>query len=237
MIKNKKVIAVIPARGGSKTIPYKNIKMIAGKPLIAWTIEAAKKTEEIDYIVVSTEDTKIKKIVEELGVEVINRPKHLAQDDTLAIDVVRDVISQLEKNNKKYDFMVYLEPTSPLRESTDIKKALTLLVDENNRYDSIATFSEASLNPIRAWEIKDNSPKTFIKDASTFLPRQKLPKAYQLNGAVYCFHINRINNKSKQIYSGKIGAIIMPKEKSVDIDDELDFMLAELLLKRRLSSG
>lgn len=232
MIKRKKVIALIPARGGSKTILYKNIKLLNGKPLIAWSIEAAKNTKEIDTIIVSTDDDNIAQVAINYGADVIKRPAYLAMDDSLPIDVVKHVIQKLKEIEDDYTYMVYLEPTSPLRKPEDIKNCLELLVDEKMGYDSVTTFVEAALNPHRAWKIEEGTPSSFLKDIDPWLPRQKLPRVYQLNGAVYCFLIDSVKQDSSKFLNGKIGAIIMPKDRSIDIDDLYDFYIAEAFMRR-----
>ena len=235
MINGQKVIAVIPARGGSKSIPYKNIKPFLGKPLIAWTIASAQGVAEIDRIIVSTEDALIAEVASRYGAEVFNRPAELAKDNSLSIELVKDIVKKLKEAGENYSIMLYLEPTSPLRESQDIRTCLELLTNTESSYTAVATFTEAELNPHRAWRI-EGSPELFIKSANPWLPRQKLPRAYQLNGAVYCFLIESIQEDSQQILNGSIGAVVMPREKSVDIDDKIDFMLAELLMKERIDN-
>lgn len=230
MINNKRVIAVIPARGGSKSVPYKNIKLLAGKPLISWAIEAARKTPEIDRIIVSTDDDKIAEVAIHYGAEVILRPEELARDDSLVIDTIRDLIMKLRASGEEAEYMVLLEPTCPLRNSSDISECLKIL--EDKKYDSVATFKEAELNPHRAWKINGNNPETFFTGVVPWLPRQKLPKAYQLNGAVYSFRINGLKEDDISLLFGKEGAVLMPKERSIDIDDELDFLLVETLIER-----
>ncbi|RCX19066.1 N-acylneuraminate cytidylyltransferase [Fontibacillus phaseoli] len=234
MINNKRVIAVIPARGGSKSIPYKNIKLLAGKPLIQWTIEEAKKTPEIDRIVVSTDDYKIENVAIECGAEVIERPEELARDDSLVIDAIRDLISKLRNSGEKAEYMILLEPTCPLRASRDIRECIELL--DKHQFDSVATFKEADLNPHRAWRINNDIPETFITGAIPWLPRQKLPTAYQLNGAVYAFRIDKLQQDDISLLFGSIGAVLMPKSRSVDIDDEMDFLLVETLIKKGLDT-
>lgn len=236
MISGERVVAVIPARGGSKSIPKKNIKLLGGKPLIAWSIEVAKKTKEIDRIIVSTDDVEIAEVAEQYGAEIAWRPEHLAQDNSLVIDTIRDMIVKLKEDKETAKYMVLLEPTSPLRESTDVSQCIELLIASQTHYDSVATFKEADLNPYRAWKLENAEVKTFIEGAIPWMPRQQLPKAYQLNGAVYAFAIGSITNDTVSILNGKQGAIIMPKERSVDIDEAIDFDLVETILKKRVDS-
>jgi N-acylneuraminate cytidylyltransferase len=233
MVKGKRIIAVIPARGGSKTVPGKNIKLLNGKPLIAWSIEAARNTAEIDRIIVSTDDDTISSIALNHGAEVYARPDHLATDEALVIDALRDLIATLKSEGEQAEIMVLLEPTCPLREVGDIRECLTLMADKGK--DSVATFKKADLNPHRAWKIHCGIPEVFIHGAVPWLPRQKLPEAFQLNGAVYAFNVNRLREDSPSLLVGEIGAVLMPAERSVDIDDELDFEIVEAIIRKNIN--
>lgn len=228
----QKIIAIIPARGGSKGIPRKNILPLAGKPLIAWTIEKAKQSKYIDKIVVSTEDNKIAEISKEYGAEVVERPKELAKDKSLAIDAVKYTLAELKKRKYSPVIGVLLEPTCPMRTSKDIDKCIEILL-EKEHLDSVATFSEATLNPMRAWTIEDGKPATFIRNAVPWLPRQKLKKAYQLNGAVYAFRVDKLKENDIAILFGNAHAVIIPKERQMfDIDDILDFEFIDFLIRK-----
>lgn len=229
MINNKKVVVVIPARAGSKSIPDKNIRMIAGKPLIGWSIDVAKKTKYVDRVIVSTDGDVISQISKEFGAEVFHRPPELARDDSLVIDAIRCVIAELTDSGYDADCIVLLEPTSPLRLPSDVDDVIEKLV--LGEYDSVATFREAELNPHRAWKIVDGQVKTFIDGAVPWLPRQKQPEAWQLNGAVYGFVASRLPSEGISILFGKIGCITMPHDRSLDIDDKVQFMMAESMLK------
>lgn len=231
MINGKRVVALIPARGGSKSVPLKNIKELAGKPLIAWSIEIAKKVHEIDRVIVSTDDERIAKVALHYGAEVFNRPKELAQDNSLVIDTIRYVLRTLKRSGDLYEYLVLLEPTAPLRKDIDVINCLLLI--EQKQYDSVATFTEATLNPHRAWKIDGYTPRVFIEGAIPWLPRQRLPKAYQLNGAVYVIRVDAINEQSISVLVGNVGAVVMPTERSVDIDKNIDFLIVEALMKNR----
>lgn len=231
MIKNKRVVAVIPARAGSKTITDKNIMPIAGKPLIAWPIESGLKCDYIDRVIVSTDGEKIANVAREHGAEVYLRPEKLAQDDSLVIDCLRDLISRLRTEGEAAEFLVLLEATSPLRADEDIRKCLELI--EQNDYDSVATFSDAELNPHRAWKVVSGQVETFIEGAIPWLPRQALPEAIQLNGAVYVFKIDGLPDEQPAILFGKKGAVVIPAERAVDIDNQIHFTIAEALLNKR----
>jgi CMP-N,N'-diacetyllegionaminic acid synthase len=230
MLNGKRVIAVIPARGGSKTVPGKNIRPLAGKPLIAWSIKVAQQVGEIDRIIVSTDDSKIASVSREHGAEIYARPPHLATDEALVIDALKDLIQTLQAEGEKPEWLVLLEPTCPLRTAEDVGNCLKLLAQDG--YDSVATFKDAELNPHRAWRIVEGIPEVFIPGAIPWLPRQKLPKAYQLNGAVYVFRANLLAAETRSILLGKSAAVVMPRERSQDIDDSVDFAIVEALLKK-----
>jgi len=229
MISMERVIAVIPARGGSKSLPYKNITPLGGRPLIVWSIAAAKKTREIDRIIVSTDDDKIATVAREHHAEVYKRPDHLATDEALVIDALRDLIATLRAEGEEANIMLLLEPTCPFRSEDDIRNSLRLMT--SNNLDSVATFKEADINPHRTWKIEHNKPEVFIPGANPWLPRQKLPPAFQLNGAIYAFLIDGLVTSTNSLLFGNSGAIIMPPERSTDINTMIDILHAESMIK------
>src|SRR5579863_3676730 len=160
MVHDKRVVAVIPARGGSKSIPGKNIKPLCGKPLLAWSIDIARQVVEIDRIIVSTDDPQIAAVGRRYDAEVFDRPAHLATDDALVIDALKDLLQRLEAEGDLPEWVILLEPTCPLRSAEDVRKCLGLIAEGN--FDSVATFKEADLNPHRAWRLVDNIPEVFI---------------------------------------------------------------------------
>ena len=223
-----KILALIPARGGSKGIIKKNIYPLNGKPLLEWSVSAARNVKEIDRIVVSTDDDEIARVAKGLSVEVAQRPKELCEDDSLVVDAVRYTIRELAQQHYQIDYLILLEPTSPLRSSEDIKKVIAEL---DQGADSVATFCEAALNPHRAWTIKEKTPSVFIEGAIPWLPRQKLPKAWELNGAVYGINVKEFSgHKGVSLLFGKSAAVKMPSERSVDIDNLLDLMTVEAIM-------
>lgn len=223
------ILAIVPARGGSKSIPHKNIIDLCGKPLIQWTLDEVEKLKDKVDTIVSTDDEKIKSVVEGLGFKVVDRPPHLATDESLIIDTLEYILNLDEY--KKYKYLMLLEPTAPLRTVKDIEKCIDKIIKE--QLDSVATFTEASLNPHRAWKISgDGKVKLFIDEAIPWLPRQKLPKAYQLNGLVYIAEVTYLL-KNKQLFGGNSAAILSDAERSIDIDDFSDLYIAEYLLKEK----
>jgi len=232
MINGKRVIAVIPARGGSKGVYKKNIRILGDKPLVAWAIEAAKSVVFVDRIIVSTDDSDIDKISKNYRAEVYKRPEHLSSDESLVLDTIKDLLFTLKNEGETVDVIIMLEPTCPFRSSDDITKCLKLLIESNNKYDSVATFKEASLNPHRSWNIANGKPSLFINNAVPWLPRQLLPKAYQLDGGAYVFFPDKLP-KSKVNPFGRMGSVIIDNNLSVDIDSEIDFAVAEAVLKHQ----
>lgn len=229
MIDGERVLAVVPARGGSKAVPHKNIVPLGGRPLLVWSIVVARAVEAIDRIIVSTDDEAIARVARKEGAEVYVRPPHLATDGALVVDALRNLIETLHGEGETADIMILLEPTCPFRSSDDVESCLEHLVRGGK--DSAATFKAAELNPHRAWTLDGGQPSPFIAGANPWLPRQQLPEAYQLNGAVYAFRVGLLPGDTVALLFGEAGAVVMPPERSLDIDTELDFVLAETLLK------
>ncbi len=226
MINGKKILAIIPARGGSKGIPRKNIKMLAGKPLIAWTIEEAKKSKYIDRLILSSEDDEIISVAQEWGCEVpFVRPKELAQDETPGIEPVIHAINTL---SEKYDYVCLLQPTSPLRKVEDIDGCISKCIEFEA--PSCVSIVEVDKNPYWMYEIgKDEVLKPlFANNKAT--RRQDLPKIYALNGAVYVSSANEIINKRKFVTENTV-SFEMAKKSSVDIDEIIDFKFSELIIE------
>jgi CMP-N,N'-diacetyllegionaminic acid synthase len=228
MIDNHRVVAVVPARGGSKTVPNKNIRGLSGKPLLAWSIDVARATPAVDRVVVTTDDASIAAVAREYGADVVDRPAELATDDALVVDALRHVVDELRTEGEDAEFLVMLEPTCPLRGVEDVERCLDRLA--SGEYDSVATFTEASVNPHRIWRVEAGDPEPFVEGADPFQPRQSLPEAYELSGAVYAFAIDALPESGSSLLFGREGAVTMPPERSVDIDTELDFTVAEALI-------
>ncbi len=229
-----KIIGVIPARGGSKSILRKNIKMLQGKPLVAYTIEEAKKSKYLTHLVVSTEDEEIKNISLKYGAEVpFFRPKELATDDALAIPTVQHAVITLEKiKNIKYDYIIMLQPTAPLRKTEDIDKALAMLI-EAGADGVISVVDVDNWHPMKMKKFDENS---YLIDYETppveNPPRQILPRVYMVNGAIYS--TKRDVFMEKNTFKGeKCLGYIMPPERSVNIDTEIDFLIAEYYLRKK----
>jgi CMP-N,N'-diacetyllegionaminic acid synthase len=230
-MKGKNVLAVIPARGGSKGMPGKNIKDFAGKPLIVHSIEAALKCSLISRTVVSTDDDKIAEVAKAHGAQVIKRPDELAADTSLVIDAIKHAILKVEEEGEGVDIVLLLEPTSPYRRAEDLEKCVQILLED--RADSVATFTDSHVSPNRLWRVSENVVEPYIKGAVPWLPRQKQPKAHELTGQIYGISRKVLfeNEGSISLLLGRKFAVITPRETALDIDTELDFMVAEKVME------
>lgn len=227
MIDSKTVLAIIPARGGSKGVPRKNIRDLAGKPLIAWTIEEAKKSRYIDRLVLSSEDNEIIQVALKWGCEVpFVRPYELAQDDAPGIDPVLHAIDTLPE---KYDYVVLLQPTSPLRTVEDIDGCIEQCV--YNNYNSCVAVTLSDQSPYWMYSVDENGYMDPIVKARDYLRRQDLPPVYVLNCAVYVASVESLK-RVKQFVTKETVAMIMPEERSLDIDTEIDMERVAHMLGR-----
>lgn len=234
MTRKPRIVAMIPARGGSKSVPYKNLEMLGDRPLLAWPIETAKQAPEIGEVYVSTDDDRIAAVARDYGAEVIRRPDALATDSALVIDAIRHLRDVLERDGDPIEVMVLLEATSPFREAGLVSRCINRLLDEE--LDSIATFHQADINPERTWRVEDGAPRPFIDGAIPWKPRQQLTPAYQLNGAVYAFRPAKLPEDSPSLLYGKMGAEIVSASSVIDIDEKEDFVRANAILSARNSS-
>jgi len=230
------ILSIIPARGGSKRVAHKNIRTLAGKPLIAWTIETAISCQRLDRVIVSTDDEEIVDIARKYGAETpFVRPAELAQDDTPDLPVCKHTLSWLTRHeNFCPDIVVWLRPTAPLRIIEDIDNAINLLFETDA--DCVRSVCPVEHHPYWMKRLEGNRFIPLIKgvDESKYYQRQLLPPVYRLNGAVDVFWRKTVLDKGF-MYGGDMRGYVMPAERSVDLDSELDFALAELLLQRRNS--
>lgn len=224
-----KILALIPARGGSKGIQKKNIKLLFGKPLIAWTIDQAKKSEYLNKIIVTTEDEEIGEISRSWGAEIIKRPKELAKDESPTIDAIFHALEVLKSENYNPDIIILLQPTSPLRTTKDIDNAMELFLNTN--CESVVSVCELKHSPYWCFEIEKGYLKSLFGDEYLRRRRQDLENVYMPNGAMYISTPENLR-KYKGFYCLRTIPYIMPPERGIDIDNEVDFMLAELLTKR-----
>ena len=230
MYKGKTVLGLIPARGGSKGLPRKNIKPLLGKPLIAWTIEQALVSKYLDRVVVSTEDKEIAEISIKYGADIpFVRPKELAEDNAKGIDVVLHATDWFREKDKRkqYDLIMLLQPTSPLRITEDIDKAIEFLFLKEAK--AIVSVCEVDHHPLWANTLsEDGCMKNFIRKEIMNKNRQELLKFYRLNGAIYLAYCDYIKEQESFFGEGTF-AYIMPRERSIDIDSDLDLKLAAII--------
>ena len=236
MIDGQKVLALIPARGGSKRLPRKNVMKLAGKPLIAWSIEAAKHSAYIDEVVVSTDDAEIQKISMSYGANVpFQRPEELATDTASSNDVVMHAINTMSDLGRHFDRIVILQHTSPLREAKDIDAALELM--EAKHAKGVVSVCECEHSPLWANTLSENKQLgSFIREDVKNKRSQDLPLYYRLNGSIYILEVNSVLANKGIFYDDTVFAYEMSPEYSVDIDAKLDFIVAEALmnLKRNI---
>lgn len=227
----KDVVAIIPARGGSKGISKKNIKLLNDKPLIAYTIEAAKKSKYIDRVIVSTDDREIADISKYYGAEVpFMRPENLAQDTTQGLLVILHFLEWLYHNGYNYKYICQLQCTSPFRTEIHIDEAIEELIAGNG--DSIVSMCEVKENPFWMKRIKNNKIVDFINNQEEHFQRQNLPQVYSLNGAIHIAEADILMER-KTWYTDNTLPYIMSQETSIDIDDILDFKFAEFMMKEK----
>lgn len=229
MYKNQYIVLIIPARGGSKRLPGKNIKPLNGKPLIVYAIEAGKHSAYVDRVVVSTDDEEIARVSREAGAEVpFIRPEELSTDDARVLPVMQHAVLTLEKEGKPIDLVVLIQPTIPGVLAKDVDAAIEKLVSSSA--DSCMSVCEISDRPELMGTVDEQG---FMKPyvGGSYTPVREMQPLYRINGAVY------VEKKSLLIEQGKIydeeksTVVFMPRERSVDIDTELDFKLAEAALR------
>lgn len=232
MFKGKKILAIIPARSGSKGILHKNLHLLKGKELIRYTIEAAKQSKYIDRIFISTDSADYRECFEKMGVEVpFLRPAELAADNSPTIATVMHVINELrERLGEQYDYMVLLQPTSPLRQSFHIDEALELLL--NSGCNSLVSVSTVEEHPLLMRTIKaDGTVARLLPEEQSTVRRQDFPAYYKVNGAIYINAVDGDLNNGTSLNDNKL-AYVMERSYAVDIDEMADVEKAELILKR-----
>lgn len=223
------ILAIIPARGGSKGLPKKNIRLLNNKPMIAYTIHAALHSRFINQIIVSTDDPDIADITKKNGAEVLNRPSELATDNASTIDVVLHCLSILEEQNRLPDYVILLQPTSPLRTVNDIDDSITLLSLGNG--DAVISVRENEHPPYWSCIIENQLLKPAFGEQYLRIRRQEIPLTYTPNGAIYIATPDHIK-QNRNFYGERTLPFVMPKERSVDIDSEIDFILADAIMKK-----
>ncbi len=223
-------LAVIPARGGSKRIPRKNLILLAGKPLIAYTVEAATSSRKLSRSIVSTDDDEIASVAKQFGAEVpFLRPAELAQDKSAVLDTINHALSHFERQGDRINAVVLLQPTSPFRTGKHIDEAIDLF--ESSGADTVTAVCNAREHPYYAWTVENGRLQPFFSLEKQMTARQDLPPAVMENGSIYV--LKRSLLKSGTLYGEKIFPFFMGRDASLDIDTTEELSIAEYLLLRR----
>lgn len=230
MYKNKKILAVIPARGGSKGIPSKNIIEVGGKPLIQYTIDCAKNSKYIDRAIISTDSEEIKKVSIECGGDVpFMRPKELALDTSKTIDCIVHAVDSLKKMGETYDYVMIIQNTVPLRKYWHVDESIEKLINSEER--SLVSVTEVEQHPILMRTINEDGTVKNLLPMSSTMRRQDFPKFYKVDGAIAIQKIDEDFNLNTSINDGKL-AYIMDAKYSTDIDSYIDIKIIEYYLEK-----
>lgn len=222
-----RILGIIPARGGSKGVPRKNIREVGGKPLIAWTIDEARQSRYIRRLVVSSDDDEILAVAARYGCETLKRPAELARDDTPSYDVIAHAVQQ----DRSYTHIVLLQPTSPLRTAEDIDRCIETCLERD--VPACVSVCETEVTPYWMYTIDRNGCMAPLlgREAGEYTQRQLAPKAYALNGAVYVARTDWYLREKTFVRDGTV-PYIMPHERSIDIDTPFQMEIADYLLRR-----
>ena len=224
----KNILVVIPARGGSKGLPGKNIKNLCGKPLIAYSIDVARAFTTDDNICISTDDMQIKHVVEEYGLHIpFIRPAELATDTATTNDVLLHAVNFYRSQGKEYDIILLLQPTSPLRKVEEVKEAIGLY---NQNIDMVVSVTKSHAPAVLCTENNVGYIElVYNKNAGA---RQSVPTLYEFNGAIYVINVKSLMNKGLGNFTRRV-KYVMSKESSIDIDDIYDFLLVESIMNNK----
>lgn len=231
-VKTVDIVAIVPARGGSKRLPRKNVLPLAGKPLIQWTLDAAKESGVIDLIAVTSDDDEVLAIAKQNQVMTIRRPDYLATDTATSVDAVLHALKALEEQGITAKRIMLLQPTSPLRNAGDIKRAVSAHDIDIKR--NVVTVCEVE-HPT-AWSGKLADDSTLVGVDLSVLRSQDAEKEYRLNGSIYMASVKTFLLKKRLVGQQSI-AVTMSRERSVDIDELIDFYFCELLIQKQCLSS
>lgn len=224
-----KPLILIPARGGSKGVPRKNIKLIGGKPLIQWTIDVAKELFDESIICVSTDDFEIKEVVERLGLSVpFIRPPELATDSSGTYEVLLHAIEYYQSIGYEPDCLILLQPTSPFRNADHISEALKIY---SSKLDMVVSVKETKANPYYVLREEDKNGFLVKSKDSNITRRQDAPKVWEINGAIYIINVSALKSKQLNEFQ-KVKKYVMDETSSHDIDTIVDWDLAEVIIKK-----
>jgi len=230
-MKKHNILAIIPARGGSKGVPRKNIKMLGGKPLIAWSIQSALQSKLINTTIVSSDDSEIISIAEQYGGSIpFVRPSYLATDTATTVDVLLHALDFYKLQDTVFDYIVLLQPTSPFRKISDIDAAIMKAIE--NKVDMVVSVKETGSNPYYVLFEEDENGFLEKSKKSSFTRRQDCPKVYEYNGSIYVINVSSLLSNNSLSFEKTIKYEMDPMC-SIDIDDMLDFKYAEFLLENK----
>lgn len=237
VIDGRSVLALVTARGGSKGLPGKNVRPLCGKPLIAWTVAAGLESRIIDTLVVSTDDETIAEAARAAGARVpFMRPAELATDTATSMDVVEHAVQSLEEMGERFDYLVLLEPTSPLREASDIDNAMAELCRRNPEGSVVSVCAAETVHPAFMYRLDDRGRLTpYGGRQPDGLRRQEIDPVYYLDGTVYASWIPTLRQR-RSFYHDATIPYVVPKWKAPEIDDLLDLVVVEAIMKHRMDS-
>lgn len=237
MYKGVSILCIIPARGNSKSLPKKNIKIINGKELIYWTIGQANDSKHIDYLAVSTDNSEIKQLCELVDCKVIDRPEQYAKDESPSYEAIIDAIDYIKVyEGKQFDVIIQLECTSPLRKPDDIDNAIEEFFDNYGTTDSLIGVGELTSDTEHPYCVKvenDGYLEPFIKDSPKIYQRQQLNKAFAIFGGIYMSKVYKYR-KCKTFYQERTIGYKVERWQKFEIDDEIDFICVEAIMKTKL---
>ncbi|HET8707508.1 MAG TPA: acylneuraminate cytidylyltransferase family protein [Pseudomonadales bacterium] len=226
-MKKKRILGVIPAKGGSTRLPRKNILPLGGKPMLQWAVESARQSGLIDRLIVSTEDAEVADVAKKLGVDVpFIRPQKLAKDPAGVVQVTLHAIEMLREQGDEYDEVIILLPTSPFRSAQDITDAYRLFQEKHAEF--LMSVSEFSHTPYAAMTLENDILAPVFPELIG-RKSQEMPPAYRPNGALHILNIKAFE-REKSYFAQPLVGYVMPLERSVDIDTKLDLIMAEAML-------
>ena len=224
MFKDKTILGIIPARGGSRGIPRKNLINLCGKPLISYTIEAGLKSKYIDYLMVTTDDIEIAEVSKQYGADVpFLRPKELADDKSKTVDAIVHAINTLKDMSNNFDVLVLLQPTQPLREVSDIDRAIEYFFEKEMK--GLVSISPVEDHPILIRKIDEDGTLSSLLGVNSTVRRPDMPTYYRVNG---CIYINKVDDITAETsFNDNPIGYLMDQEHSVDIDEMVDLIIAQ----------
>lgn len=229
----KSILAIIPARGGSKGVLRKNIRSVAGRPLIYWAIRAAQEAHEVTKYIVSSDDDAILDVARSFGAPTIKRPRYLAGDTTPMIPVLQHLCMEAEQGGKNFDYVLLLQPTAPMRSAWHVDEAINMLVNQSKRESLVSVYQVTDCHPSRMYHLHKGYLSKFYEEPEGSL-RQDLAPVYHRNGAIYMCSRDLLMKSGRLLCDTPI-PYVMSKEESVNIDDEQDLMIADFLLSQKLN--